>query len=114
MKPIPPETAQARINEVQQLYREWTQLFPRLQAAQQEWQRSAEIMHALSQFYFDGEFGRYHDALENGLELDLHTEGEYSVLSEDALWNAFHEQQQLAWQRLRSAVAVLDREGEGL
>ena len=50
---------------------------------------------------FDGEFGRYHDALENGLELDLHTDGEYSVLSEDALWNAFHEQQQLAWQRLR-------------
>ena len=112
MKPIPPETAQARINEVQQLYREWTQLFPRLQAAQQEWQRGAEIMHALSQFYFDGEFGRYHDALENGLELDLHTDGEYSVLSEDALWNAFHEQQQLAWQHLRSAVAVLDKERE--
>ena len=71
MKPITPETAQARINEVQQLYREWTQLFPRLQAAQQEWQRGAEIMHALSQFYFDGEFGRYHDALENGLHPPL-------------------------------------------
>ena len=112
MKPITPETAQARINEAQQLYREWTQLLPRLQATQQEWQRGTAIMHALSQFYFDGEFGDYHDALENGLELDLHTDGEYSVLSEDALWNAFHEQQQLAWQHLRSAVAVLDKERE--
>ena len=106
-----PQSAQARIDYIQQRYREWTLLLPKLQAAQQEWQRSAEIMRELASFYFDGEFGELHDALENGLALNLHTEGEYSVLSEDALWNAFHDQQQLAWQRLRSAIAVLDREG---
>ena len=42
--------------------------------------------------------------------MDLRTQGEYSVMSEDAIWNALAEQDSLAWQRLRSAMAVLDRE----
>lgn len=101
---------QARLDEIQALYREWTQLLPRLEAAQQDWLRGAEIMQKLSAFYFDGEFRQYHEAVENGLSLRLETPGEHSVMSEDTLWNAFGEQQSLAWQRLRSAVAVLDRE----
>ena len=104
-----PAEVQARIDEIQQIYREWTQLLPGLQAAQNDWQRGAEIMRKLAHFYFEGEYSQYRDAIENGLAVNLHTQGEYSVMSEDALWNAFHEQQQLAWQRLRSAVAVLDR-----
>lgn len=107
-----PQTAQMRINEIQKLYREWTQLVPKLEAARQDWQHGMEIMEKLAQFYFNGEYRRYYDALENGLEVDLRTEGEYSVMGEDTLWNAFHEQQRLAWQRLRSAIAVLDKEGE--
>ncbi len=112
MPTIPPTTAQARLDEIQRLYREWTELLPKLEAAQQDWQRGADIMQALAHFYFDGEFNAYCDALENGLDLNLHTDGEHSVLSEDTLWNALHEQQQLAWQRLRSAVAVLDPEAK--
>ena len=73
---------------------------------------TAEIMQKLAQFYFDGEYRQYHEALESGLNVNLHTQGEYSVMSEDALWNAFADQQTLAWQRLRSAIAVLDRDGE--
>lgn len=103
---------QARIDEIQLLYREWTQLLPKLQANHHDWRRSAEILHKLAHFYFDGEYRQYHEALENGLKINLDTQGEYSVMSEDALWNAFSEQQTLAWQRLRSAVAVLDRDGE--
>ena len=106
-----PDTAeaQARIDEVQQLYAQWQQLLPKLQAAQQDWQQGCEIMQQLAHFYFDGEFMVYRDALEQGLALNLHTTGEYSIMSEDALWNAFTEQQDLAWQRLRSALAVLDK-----
>ena len=111
IKPTPAE-AQARIEEIQQLYREWTLLLPQLQATQRDWQRGAEIMQKLAQFYFDGEYRQYHEALESGLNVNLHTQGEYSVMSEDALWNAFADQQTLAWQRLRSAIAVLDRDGE--
>lgn len=105
-------SAQARINDIQRLYREWTQLVPKLEAAKADWQRGAEIMRKLAHFYFEGEYSKYHQAIEEGLPVDLRTEGEYSVMSEDALWNAFHEQDALAWQRLRSAVAVLDRYGE--
>lgn len=110
--PIDPASAQARIDAIQKRYREWTQLLPKLEAAQQDWQRGIEIMRELTQFYFEGEYMRYHEAIENGLDVNLHTEGEYSVMSEDALWNAFHEQHTLAWQRLRSAIAVLDSDAQ--
>ena len=105
------DEAQARIDHIQKLYREWTKLLPKLEAAHQDWLRGEAIMRKLAQFYFEGEYSRYHQALEDGLDVNLHTEGEYSIMSEDALWNAFTEQQSLAWQRLRSAVAVLDRDG---
>ncbi|MDO5086334.1 MAG: DUF4298 domain-containing protein [Comamonadaceae bacterium] len=100
---------QARIDQAQRLYREWTQLLPRLHAAQADWQRGAEIMRALGHFYFDGDYMRCHTALEAGAPLRLDTPGEHSVMAEDTLWNAFHEQQTLAWQRLRAAIDVLDR-----
>lgn len=114
MSQVPPDlkSAQARIDAIQKRYREWTQLVPRLEAAQQDWQRGMDIMRELAQFYFEGEYMRYHEAIENGLAVNLHTEGEYSVMSEDALWNAFHEQHSLAWQRLRSAIAVLDSDAQ--
>lgn len=103
-------STQPRINHIQSLYREWTQLVPRLQAAQADWQRGIEIMRELADFYFNGDYARLQQAMENGLSLDLHTAGEYSIMSEDAILNALQEQQTLAWQRLRSALAVLDRD----
>ncbi|MDO5073976.1 MAG: DUF4298 domain-containing protein, partial [Neisseria animaloris] len=84
--------AQARINHIQKLYREWTALFPKLEAAHQDWLRGEAIMRELAQFYFEGEYMRYVQALEDGLDVNLHTQGEYSIMSEDALWNAFTEQ----------------------
>lgn len=111
-KPIELASAQARIDAIQKLYREWTQLLPKLQAAQQDWQRGIEIMRELSHFYFEGEYMPYYEAIENGLAVNLHTEGEYSVMSQDALWDAFHEQHALAWQRLRSAIDVLDSQAQ--
>lgn len=114
MNDLPPQAeAQARIDHIQKLYREWTQLLPKLEAAHQDWLRGDAIMRELEHFYFGGEYSRYHQALEEGLDVNLHTEGEYSIMSEDALWNASIEQRSLAWQRLRSAVAVLDREEGG-
>lgn len=103
---------QSRINHIQTLYREWIQLVPRLAAAQDDWQRGIEIMRELADFYFDGDYARLQQAMGNGLSLDLHTAGEDSVMSEDAIWNALQEQQTLAWQRLRSTLAVSDLDGE--
>ncbi|MDO4643840.1 MAG: DUF4298 domain-containing protein, partial [Cardiobacteriaceae bacterium] len=104
-----PADAQARINEVQEAYREWVELLPQLEAAQEQWERAIALMKTLEKFYFGGEYSRYNDALDEGLELNLKTQGEYSVMSEDTIWNAFHDQQRLAWQRLRTAIAFLDK-----
>ncbi|MGN6841664.1 DUF4298 domain-containing protein, partial [Neisseria sp. P0021.S005] len=48
-------------------------------------------------------------AIEEGADVDLRTQGEYSIMSEDALWNALGEFHQLAWEHLRSSVNALDR-----
>ncbi|XXQ67584.1 DUF4298 domain-containing protein [Neisseriaceae bacterium B1] len=103
---------QNEINRIQALYREWLQLYEKLQDSQHDWQRSHEIMDELSEFYFQGKFREFCEHIEQGQDVDLRTEGEYSVMSEDTLWNAFHEQQQLAWTRLRSAIDVLDKQEE--
>ncbi|MDO4641446.1 MAG: DUF4298 domain-containing protein [Neisseria sp.] len=108
-KTLDPVAAQARIDEVQEAYRQWVELLPQLEAAQEQWKRGMALAKKMEKFYFDGEYSRYNDALDEGLKLNLETKGEYSVMSEDALWNAFHDQQRLAWQRLRSAVEVLDK-----
>lgn len=105
-----PDSMQARLSHVQALYREWTALLPRLQAAQDEWLRSAGLMRELMDFYFNGEFTAMNQAVDAGAALDLRTPGEHSVLSEDALWNALYDHQALAWGYLRSAVKALDRE----
>lgn len=102
---------QARIDEIQALYREWTAMQPRLEAAQQDWRRSITLMARLSAFCFEGEYRTCRQAIEAGVPVNLHTKGEYSIMSEDALWDAIGDHQAMAWQRLRSAIDVLDREG---
>lgn len=102
--------AQQRINEMQAIYREWLALQPTLEQAQKHWKKSVKLMAQLEKFYFEGEYRALHDKLENGEKLDLTTEGEYSVLSEDTIWNAMNEQQQALWWMLRFAVKHLDKQ----
>lgn len=103
---------QPTIDHIQALYREWLTLQAKIEAAQKDWQRGREIMQELSAFYFDGAYRDFHERLENGETADLQTEGEYSVMSEDALWNAFHDQSALAWERVRTSIAVLDPDNQ--
>ncbi|WP_343292549.1 DUF4298 domain-containing protein [Vandammella animalimorsus] len=76
---------QARIDQAQALFREWTQLLPRLQEAQADWQRGEQIMRALADFYFNGDDMRGVNAMEGGASFRLETPGEHSVMAEDAL-----------------------------
>ena len=93
-KPITLEAAQERIDCIQSLYREWERLLPELEAAQEQWQHAMQLMREMSDFY-DREYMPLHQAIENGLPVSLATEGEYSIMSEDALWNAFQQQYDL-------------------
>ncbi|MDO5059802.1 MAG: DUF4298 domain-containing protein [Neisseria sp.] len=109
------EEAQQRVDEIQAVYREWLDLQPRLAEAERDWQKSADLMKRLEDFYFgkdggNGDFMRIYEDFNEGADLDWTTEGEYSVLSQDTVWNAVHEQHNQAWRRLRSALAVLDKE----
>ena len=103
------EEAQRRIDEIQSLYREWLRLLPELEAAQDEWRKAAEIIRKLDGFY-SGEYNRYYTEIENGLPVSLETEGEYSIMSQDALYDAFGDHYRLSWEWMRLAVASLDPE----
>ncbi|WLF84075.1 DUF4298 domain-containing protein [Moraxella sp. ZY210820] len=101
--------AQAKINEIQAIYKQWLELSQKLEQAHQDLVKSTQLMQQLETFYFEGEYSELYEQIENGLDVDLTTSGEYSVMSEDTLWNAFHEHQSLLWQNLRFAVKHLDK-----
>ena len=101
------EQMQSRLDYIQSCYRRWLELQPKLEAAQEEWRQAAGLMAEPDAFYAK-EYMAFNQAVEDGLELDERTEGEYRVLSEDALYNAFGEQYELAWQWMRLAMQSLD------
>lgn len=107
-----PEQIQKRVDEIQQLYKEWKNLHTELEASYYKWQKSTELMKQMESFYFDGEFQEIYQKIESGLKIDFRTSGEYSVMSQDTLWNAFHEQETLLWKQLKLAVKILDKENE--
>lgn len=99
---------QKRIDEIQSKYREWCELLPQLEADIARWKHAASLMQDMDDFYTN-EYQACHQAIEEGADVDLRTQGEYSIMSEDALWNALGEFHQLAWEYLRSSVNALDR-----
>ncbi|MCL1623531.1 DUF4298 domain-containing protein [Moraxella sp. Tifton1] len=101
---------QNHINEIQSIYKEWLAVQKRLETAKRDLTKSIELMSKLECFYFDGEYREFSEQIENGAKVDLTTDGEYSVMGEDTIWNAFHEQQVLLWDFLRTATKALDRD----
>lgn len=99
---------QKRIDEIQSKYREWCHLLPQLEEDIRRWKHAAALIRDMDNFYTH-EYQACHQAIEDRAELDLRTEGEYSIMSEDALWNALGESHQSAWLYLRSSVDALDR-----
>lgn len=102
----------AQVQHIQDLYGQWVKLLPQLQAAQQEWRHAQHIIRTLSQYYDGGTYLQHMQAWEDSEGVTFDTDGNYSVLSEDALWDAFDENRALAWQWLRMAIQVLDTQTE--
>lgn len=100
---------QQRIDDIQEKYRKWCELLPELEADAARWQQAAALMREMQDFYA-AEYLDIHHAMENGVQLNLTTQGEYSIMSEDALWNAYSDFQRIAWQRLHSAANALNPE----
>ncbi|MDO4433942.1 MAG: DUF4298 domain-containing protein [Alysiella sp.] len=104
------DTHQQELDRVQTLYREWTKLLPELEADIYRWQKAIDLIQQIEDFYTNGHYRTLYEAQEKGIQLNTHTEGEYSILSEDAIWNALHDFRQLTLQRLKSAVSALEHE----
>lgn len=100
--------AQHHINQIQAVYQQWLELQQKLKTHQQDWARAAALMAQMNAFYFEGQWREIYEKIEAGADLDLTTDGEYSVMSEDTLWNAFHDYEALLWENLRFAIKALD------
>lgn len=107
MPSMPP---QQRIDEVQHYYRAWLLLQDKLKQAEQDWQLSVALLEKMQKFYFD-EFQAISDKIDEGLAVNLTTQGEYSIMSQDTIWQAIHTQQQALWRMMRFAVDNLDPSG---
>lgn len=99
--------SQDTLNAAQSAYRTWLALQPKLNDAVHTIKQSAEQMAVLVHFY-ENDYRRLYEAREAGENLDLTTQGEYSVLSEDAIWNAMHEHDSNLWSLLRASMQALD------
>ncbi|QEY24977.1 DUF4298 domain-containing protein [Neisseria animalis] len=100
---------QEKIDEIQNKYREWCLLLPELEADIDRWKRAVKLIRDMERFYSE-DYCRFDEAIEKGAVVNLKTQGEYSIMSEDTLWDAYGDFQRLAWQRLRLAADALDPE----
>lgn len=96
----------ADIQKMQDRYNEWVALLPELEKSIEQWKKTTELLEPLSQFYRDPQWQELHDSFNEPLE----TKGNYSVLSEDALWNALSDQHRLALEWLKLSTAYVTKE----
>lgn len=91
------------VQQMQDLYNQWVKLLPELEQGLEKWKQAEALMKSLSAFYTSEEWQELYDNFNEPLD----TQGNYSVLSEDAIWNALHEQRQLALEWLKAITQHL-------
>lgn len=101
---------QERIYQIQAIYREWMVLHEKLEAAYTDLIKSTELMQQMETFYLGDEYRMIYERIESGEQFDLTTQGEYSIMSEDTIWDAIHQQHSLLWKHLRLATQELGKD----
>ncbi|HHW7570429.1 Uncharacterised protein [Mannheimia haemolytica] len=96
----------ADIQKMQDCYNQWVALLPELEKGIEQWKQATALLEPLSQFYASPEWRELHDSFDEQLD----TKGNYSILSEDALWNALSEHHQLALEWLKLSTAYITKE----
>lgn len=79
------------IQILQDHYNQWCKLLPELEKSLEQWKKAQELLTPLSAFYGSETWRRLFDSFDEPLD----TQGNYSILSEDALWNALTEHYEL-------------------
>lgn len=80
---------QQKIQQAQDNYGRLLELQQKLQESLKDWQEAAKLTQELREFYHNPEWITLYDNYEQYI---IDTKGNYSVLSEDAVWNALAEQ----------------------
>lgn len=94
---------QTELQQHQDRYNALMALLPELEKSLEQWKQAEALIKPLSDFYGSD---AWHEAYDN-FKGELDTQGNYSILSEDALWNAFHEQHSLALEWLKAITTSL-------
>lgn len=90
-------------NDIQQMqdnYARLVELLPELEKSLSQWQESYQLIQQLNLFYHSPLWLELYDNADN---IQLETNGNYSVLSQDAIWNAVTEQYHLT-EELRKMI----------
>lgn len=88
------------IQQMQDNYARLVELLPELEKSLNQWQESYQLIQQLNQFYQSPLWLELYDNADN---IQLETNGNYSVLSQDAIWNASTEQYHLT-EELRKMI----------
>ncbi|PJG85734.1 DUF4298 domain-containing protein [Conservatibacter flavescens] len=86
---------QQEIQEMQDQYGHLMALLPALENSVELWREATQRMQTLCDFYFNPKWLEYYDAADH---FQIDTKGNYSVLSQDAIWNLLAEYQTLTEQ----------------
>lgn len=86
---------QKHIQQMQDNYGQLLKLLPELEKSLSQWEEAYQLIQQLNEFYHSPLWLEIYDNADN---ICLETHGNYSVLSQDAIWNAVTEQHELAKQ----------------
>lgn len=75
------------VQKMQDLYNQWSEIYPQLEASIALWKQAEAVLKPLNEFYGSQEWHELYETFNEPLD----TKGNYSVLSEDAVWNALQE-----------------------
>ncbi|MCR1838689.1 DUF4298 domain-containing protein [Pasteurella caecimuris] len=97
---------QQKIQKAQDNYGRLLELQKKLAESLKDWQETTKLVQELETFYQQPEWIALHD---NSEKYTFDTKGNFSVLSEDAIWNALWEQRNLEEKLVEIIKPILDR-----
>ena len=90
---------------LQQKYERWRELRRRQEEAQTQWLEAEALLHELQAYYQSVQWREDH---ANNVSLEC-KEGEYSILSEDTLWDMLTDRDELSIRWMRLGLDALER-----
>lgn len=91
--------------ELQQKYEKWRDLYHQQAEAQKQWLEAEALFDQLTMYYQSPQWMEDH---KRDLSVDCSGQ-EYSILSEDALWNMLTDRDELAKRWIRLGLDAIDK-----